>query len=51
MAWLRAHVLAWATSAAVTLTVLQAFTPTAFDWILRILIIGIVFLAAKLARP
>lgn len=47
---IRRHTLAWTTSAALTLTGLQAFTPPLFDWALDAMVVGLVALAAKLAR-
>lgn len=49
MAWLRRHVLAWATSAALTLTAAQIVAPRFMDWILDGLVVALVFVAAKLA--
>ena len=49
MDWLRTHVLGWTTSAAATLTLAQIFAPRFMDWILDWLVVGLVFLAAKLA--
>ena len=46
---LQRHVLAWTTSAALTLTGLQLFAPPLIDWFLDFLVVGLVFLAAKLA--
>lgn len=51
MGWLRGHVLAWTTSAALTLTLLQAVTPSLFDWLLDFAVVGLVWIAAKLAAP
>ena len=51
MDWLRRHVLGWATSAAATLTALQLVAPPLFDWVLNVLVVGLVALAAKLAQP
>lgn len=50
MEWLRNHVLGWATSAALTLTGLQAFTPSMFDWLLDAMVVALVFIAAKLSK-
>ncbi len=47
---LRNNVLAWTTSGALTLTMAQAVAPTFMDWILDFLVVGLVALAAKLAR-
>jgi hypothetical protein len=47
---LRGHVLAWTTSAAFTLTMAQVVAPSFMDWILDFLVVGLVALAAKLAR-
>lgn len=49
MDWLRGHVLAWTTSAALTLTGLQVFTPTVFDWLLDGMVVALVWVAARLA--
>jgi hypothetical protein len=46
---LRQHVLAWTTSAALTLTGFQIFAPAMVDWILDFAVVGLVFVAAKLA--
>lgn len=46
---LRDHVLAWTTSAALTLTGFQVFAPKMIDWVLDFLVVGLVFIAAKLA--
>ena len=48
--WLREHVLAWTTSAAVTLTGLQLVAPPLIDWVLDVMVVGLVWAAAKLAR-
>ena len=50
MDWLRAHVLAWTTTAAATLTLAQLVAPRFMDWILDFLVVGLVFVAAKLAQ-
>ncbi|WP_339107127.1 hypothetical protein [Thioclava sp. GXIMD4216] len=50
MDWLKSHVISWTTSAALTLTLLQAITPSILDWILRAMIVGLVWLAARLSR-
>ena len=50
MGWLRQHVLGWTTSAAATLTALQLIAPPLADWVLNILVVGLVALAAKLAK-
>ena len=50
MDWLRTHVLAWTTSAAATLTLAQIFAPRFMDWILDFLVVGLVYVAAKLAQ-
>lgn len=49
--WARSHVLGWATSAALTLTLLQMATPTIFDWIFDFMVVALVWIAAKLSRP
>lgn len=51
MEWLRGHVLAWTTSAALTLTGLQVFTPTVFDWVLDGMVVALVWVAARMAAP
>ncbi|VDC28256.1 hypothetical protein [Pseudogemmobacter humi] len=51
MAWLRTHALQWTTSAALTLAGLRFFTPSMVDLIIDGLTVGLVWLAAKLARP
>lgn len=48
--WIKGHVLAWATSAAFTLTIAQVFVPSVFDWILDFVVVALVALAAKLAK-
>jgi hypothetical protein len=40
----------WSVSAAATLTGLQVITPPVFDWVLDGMVVGLVFLAAKLAK-
>ena len=50
MDWLRQHVLAWTTSAAATLTLAQIVAPRFMDWILDFLVVGLVYVAAKLAQ-
>lgn len=47
--WAKAHVLAWTTSAAVTLGMVRMFTPNFMDFIIDILTICLVWIAAKLA--
>lgn len=49
MKWLRGHVVAWATSAALTLTLLQIVTPSVFDWVFDFAVVGLVWLSAKLS--
>lgn len=46
---LRKHVLAWTTSAALTLAGLRFFTPNFVDLIIDGLTVGLVYIAAKLA--
>ena len=46
---LRDHVLAWTTSAALTLTGFQIFAPKMMDWLLDFAVVGLVFIAAKIA--
>lgn len=48
---IRRHTLAWTTSAALTLTGLQIIAPPLIDWVLDALVVGLVALAARLARP
>jgi len=50
MEWFRQNVLAWTTSAALTLTGLQVFAPPIFDWLLDFIVVGLVALAARLAK-
>ncbi len=45
----REHVLAWTTSAALTLTGFQVFAPKMVDWMLDFAVVGLVYIAAKLA--
>lgn len=47
---LKETVLLWATTAALTLTGLQAFTPSVMDWLLDGLVVLLVFIAAKVAK-
>ncbi len=47
---LRRHVLAWTTSAALTLAALRIVTPSFVDVIIDLLTVGLVYLAAKLSR-
>ena len=47
---LRVHVLGWTTSAAATLTAFQLIAPNWLDWILNIMVVGLVYIAAKLAK-
>ena len=49
MNWLITHVLAWTTAAATTLTVAQIFAPKFMDIILDIMVVVLVWVAAKLA--
>lgn len=48
--WLKRHVLAWTTSAAATLTAAQLVAPRFMDFILDVLVVLLVALAAKLAE-
>jgi hypothetical protein len=50
MDWLRNHVLAWSTSSAATLVGLRLVTPSLIDFVFDILTVGLVFVAAKLAK-
>jgi len=50
MQWMTSHVLSWTVAAASTLTVAQFFTPNFMDFILDWLVVGLVFVAAKLAK-
>lgn len=47
---IRRHVLAWTTSAALTLAGLRIVTPAFVDFIIDLLTIGLVALAAYLAK-
>lgn len=47
---LRKHVLAWTTAAASTLTIAQLFSPSFMDFILDWMVVGLVALAAYLAK-
>ena len=47
---IRRHVLAWTTSAALTLAAVRFVTPGFVDLIIDLLTVGLVYLAAKLAR-
>jgi len=49
MNWAIKNVLSWTTAAATTLTLAQLFAPSFMDWILDFLVIGLVWVAAKLA--
>lgn len=49
--WLRAHVLAWTTSAALTLAAARFFTPSFMDMVIDLLTVGLVWVAAKMAKP
>ena len=46
----RKHVLGWTTSAALTLAAMRFFTPSMVDFIIDGLSVGLVFVAAKLAK-
>lgn len=48
--WARRHVLAWTTSAAVTLAALRFVTPSFVDFMIDLLTVALVWVAAKLAR-
>lgn len=48
--WARKHVLGWATSAGLTLTMAQMVAPRFMDWILDALVVCLIWVAAKLAR-
>ena len=48
--WLKSKVLLWSVSAAATLTALQFITPAFVDFILDWLVVGLVFIAAKMAK-
>ena len=50
MEWLRAHALQWTTSAALTLAGLRFVTPSMVDFLIDVLTVGLVYLAAKLAK-
>lgn len=47
--WLRQHVLAWTTTSAATLTAAQLVAPRFMDAILDIIVVALVWVAAKLA--
>jgi hypothetical protein len=48
--WLRQHVLAWTTSAALTLAGLRLVTPSMVDLLIDLMSVGLVYLAARLAK-
>jgi len=48
--WLKSKVLLWTTTAAAFLTAAQMVTPSFMDFILDWLVVGLVFVAAKLAK-
>ncbi|WYK04445.1 hypothetical protein DWF04_015665 [Cereibacter sphaeroides f. sp. denitrificans] len=48
--WLRAHALAWTTSAALTIAALRFVTPNFVDLIFDGLTVALVWLAGRLAR-
>jgi len=48
--WFKEKVLLWSVTAAATLTGLQALMPPVIDWMLDFLVVGLVFLAAHIAR-
>lgn len=50
MDFVRRHVLAWTTSAALTMAALRFVTPSFVDFIFDLLTVGLVYVAAKLAR-
>jgi hypothetical protein len=47
--WFRSHALAWTTSAALTLTLAQVVTPSFMDWVFDFIVVGLVWMAAKLS--
>lgn len=47
---IKENVLAWTTGAAFTLTMAQMVAPRFMDWILDFIVVGLVALAAKLAK-
>lgn len=47
--WARTHVLAWTTSAALTIAGLRFITPSFVDFLFDFLTVGLVWVAAKLA--
>lgn len=49
--WLRQKALLWTTSAAASMVGLRLVTPAFVDFIFDILTVGLVYLAAALARP
>lgn len=49
MNWLRSHVLAWTTSAALTLAAFRLVTPNFLDLVIDLMTVALVWLAAKLA--
>lgn len=48
--WLRHRVTAWTVSAAFTLTLAQLVAPSFLDWIFDFLVVGLVYVAAKLSK-
>lgn len=48
--WLKNHVLAWTTSAAAALTAAQIVAPKMVDVFLDIIVVALVWVAAKLAQ-
>lgn len=50
LAWARRHVLAWTTSAALTLAGMRFFTPSFVDLLIDALTVVLVWVAAKLAK-
>ena len=51
MGWLRQKALLWTTSAAASMVGLRLVTPNFVDFVFDILTVGLVYLAAALARP
>lgn len=50
MGWMTRHVLAWTTTAASTLTLAQIVAPRFVDIVLDILVVVLVYIAAKLGQ-
>lgn len=50
MEWARKHVLAWTTSAALTLAAMRFITPSFVDLLIDAMTVVLVWVAAKLAK-